>query len=229
MQKYNNPKKILVLGGSVLAVAMGLILAPTRQVRLDDIPARPDLPISEKIVVTPAPPAPAATPPKPISDAALLVLIKAAVMKQNNGQLDISKATAMHITEKADLTGDNVPEYLIDLGAGGAATDSYAIVKVENNAPILPSFKEGNGKVSWAPLLSGTGGGGRYSSTFVLDAVNHAVYIKSFSLYGDSTDYCSGKAYKWNESTGQFEYDQVLSAEPQKDINAMCAKVKSAT
>lgn len=161
------------------------------------------------------------------SDDEVLVTVREMVRNQAPEVVSIDQSRPLRISRKIDLTGDGAAEYIVDLGTGGAATDMYAIVRLENGKPVLPGFKDPNGEVYWQALLSGSGGAGRYSYAFELDPENRAVYLKYFSVYGEENDYCVGAAYVWNELSGQFEHDGDLSAKPQNEITAECGQVRN--
>ena len=123
----------------------------------------------------------------------------------------------MSIGQKIDITGDDIPEALVNLGTGGATTDVIALVQIQNNKPIIPLFKQKDGKISTLLFAGGGGGGGRYGSTTEMLPAENAVYYADYWKYGDKEDHCIVSAYKWNSQTKIFDYNLNLSNQIQQD------------
>ena len=125
------------------------------------------------------------------------------------------------ILKEADVTGDGVPEALVDLGSAGTTSDWVALVNVEHACPARSRFKMKSDGIDTPVFKTGDGGAGRYASTVELVPEKHAVYIKDYVLYGksntvDNTDHCLVDTYVWNTSTSMFEWDATLGKEVTK-------------
>lgn len=129
----------------------------------------------------------------------------------------IEESRSISIYKKVDVTGDGIPEVLVNLGTGGATTDLVTSMRIENDKPIAPLFKQKDGKISILLFSAGAGGSGRYGSTAEMLANKNAIYSASYSKYGESADYCRAEAYQWNSQTKIFEYNIGLSNEVQQD------------
>lgn len=151
--------------------------------------------------------------------------IAAAVQAETNSQtvLDVNSIRA---TQQIDMTGDGVPEYLVNLGPGGASNDAYALIMMENGQPTLARFRAANNETYWESMLTGSGGAGRFFNDFVLDPSTRTIYFKSFSIYGELGDYCLASAYTWDEASRTFAYNSRLSITAQADMNALCRGVQ---
>ncbi len=128
------------------------------------------------------------------------------------GRLEELSSTSF--SQKADITGDGVPEALVKVGMG-ATTYEYALVRLENGKPTVPLFKQKDGKIS--TLMFTNGASAAYGSKTEMLGNKNAIYSASYSKYGDSTDYCLVEAYQWNSQAKIFEYNVVLSNEVQQD------------
>ena len=160
---------------------------------------------------------PATTPtPKAVDWESLLPSMRTA-LKQAFPNERIEESRPISIYKKVDVTGDGVPEVLVNLGTGGATTDLVTSMKIENDKPIAPLFKQKDGRVSTLIFSAGAGGSGRHGSTAEMLGNKNAIYSASYSKYGESADYCRAEAYQWNSQTKIFEYNAGLSNEVQQD------------
>jgi len=139
------------------------------------------------------------------------------VLKQAFPNERIEESRSISIYKKVDVTGDGVPEVLVNLGTGGATTDLVTSMRIENGEPIAPLFKQKDGKISTLIFTTGAGGSGRYGSTAEMLGNKNAIYSASYSKYGESADYCRVEAYQWNSQTKVFEYNAGLSNEVQQE------------
>ena len=57
----------------------------------------------------------------------------------------------------ADVTGDGVSEALVWLGTGGASTSEMAVMRIEDDKPVVALFKGRDGKISPMTFLRGAG------------------------------------------------------------------------
>lgn len=130
------------------------------------------------------------------------------------------------ISEKVDITSDQIPEVVISLGIGGATTDGLALFRMEKDSLVFARMKAKDGSILPVTFLSGGGGAGRYGHGYELLPQNHAFSISSYSIYGTKDDYCKTDVYQWNINTKLFEYNQALSLTEQKKIQKSCDQAK---
>ena len=160
---------------------------------------------------------PTTTPtPKAVDWESLLPSMRTA-LKQAFPNERIEESRPISIYKKVDVTGDGVPEVMVNLGTGGATIDLVTSMRIENNKPIAPLFKQKDGKVSTLIFSVGAGGAGRYGSTAEMLANKNTIYFASYSKYGESADYCRVESYQWNAQTKIFEYNSSLSNEIQQN------------
>lgn len=136
--------------------------------------------------------------------------------------LGVRVGERMSIWQTSDITGDGVPEAIVDLGTGGAATDLFTLMRIENNKPVAARFKQKDGKISSLMFTAGAGGAGRYGSAVEMLVDKKAIYSASYFAYSDESDYCRVEAYQWNSQTKIFEFNKSLSNEIQQDY---CSKI----
>ena len=161
---------------------------------------------------------------KPINWESLIPSIRTVLRQEFEGppsDARIENSGPIKISEKADITGDGVPEALVDLGDGGATSEFFALMMIENNKPIAARFKQKDGKISSLMFIAAAGGAGRYGSGANLLSDKNAIYSASYSAHGESDDYCRVEAYQWNAQTKIFEFNLNLSNEIQP---AYCQK-----
>ena len=121
----------------------------------------------------------------------------------------------------ADITGDGIPEALVWLGTGGASTSELALMRIENNKPVVALFKDRQGKTE--PMLFLEGASVMHSDSVDLLSKEHAVFHFHFQYMGDGRlGPCDGEAYRWNPHTQTFDYDSRLSTSLTQDF---CRKV----
>lgn len=207
-------RNALIIGGVMTAIAAALYFIPPREMYMTVLPPEV-MPDSQRNVALLAQ-----------SNNDLLPLIKQAVESESAAESPFDLREPFIITEQLDITGDGAPEYIVNLGNGGAAMDAYAIAKIVNGKPVLPKLKDADGTTAWQALLSGSGGSGRYANSFFIDSEKQSVTVKSYSIYGEPGDYCYARVYEWNEASGNFEYSQELSEPHQKELEAKCDEVK---
>lgn len=132
--------------------------------------------------------------------------------------IKVEEFRPVSIFKKADITGDGIPEVLVDPGGGGGTTISLlTLVKIENNKPVVARFRQKDGKISSLLFGDGGGGGGRYGNTVEMIENKNAIYSADYKKYGESSDSCNAEAYQWNSQTKFFEFNEGLSNEIQRD------------
>jgi hypothetical protein len=127
------------------------------------------------------------------------------------------------IESVGDVTGDGVPEALVQTDCGGT-TCRLALMQIENNKPTVAKFQQKNGAVSYLMFSYGSGGSGRYGSGTNLDSKNNAVEFDHYSAYNANDDVCSGEIYQWNPQSQIFVLNSDLT---NKATQNYCSQVCS--
>lgn len=121
----------------------------------------------------------------------------------------------------ADITGDGIPEALVWLGTGGASTSELALMRIEDNKPVVALFKDRQGKTG--PMLFLEGASVMHSDGVDLLPNEHALFHFYFEYTGDGKlGPCGGEAYRCNPHTKTFDYDSRLSG---RLVQNACRKV----
>lgn len=120
----------------------------------------------------------------------------------------------IEIVDTGDVTGDGIPEALVEYCHMGAYTSNVALMRLdEHGKPVLAKLRDKDGKaivvgsfLRGASVRNGTG-------TELLPE-KHAVY----AIYWGTDDSgalqsCGVDAYKWVAKTGTFDADEALSKE----------------
>ena len=143
----------------------------------------------------------------------------------------------IYISGGEDITGDNMGEYLVNTGTGGATMDLYSVVLMKDGKPVVAKIKDKNGRVDYFQDMGGGGGSGRYGGDVVLvpkDQIGNdtsgdmGIVVNRFSIYNTADDYCESNFYRWNPQTEVFEYNKNLSDQMfvKTDLQAYCDNVK---
>ena len=126
------------------------------------------------------------------------------------------------VAQSIDITGDYVPEAIVDLQTGGAYTEDYAICQLEDGKLHVANFRDKNMSVSLPKSFSkGASVQHEVKLSFADDGKgNHVIYqytIDKSSSDPAVIDKISVEAYKWNMSTRLYEYNEELSLAFQKE------------
>lgn len=149
------------------------------------------------------------------------------VLKQAFSDIRVEESRPISIGEKVDITGDGVPEALVALGTGGAYTDFFVLMRIEDDKPIVPLFKQKDGKVSMSLFLAGASV--MNGETVVMFPKRNTIYAGHWSRGESGTPFgsltnCSVEAYQWNASTKTFNFSAGLSNEIRPDF---CREIES--
>jgi len=87
---------------------------------------------------------------KPVNWESLIPAIRTVIGSTSLG-VYVEESRPLSIVQKNDITGDGIPEALVDLGSGGAYTSYLTLMRIENNKPVIAQFKQKDGKIS--PLM----------------------------------------------------------------------------
>lgn len=154
--------------------------------------------------------------PKTVNWESLLPTIRT-ILKQEFPDIKIELTNPITIYKKLDITNDGIPEALVSLGSGGAATNLITLMRIEDDKPMVALFKQKDGKISPLVFIIGSGGAGRYGYTVEMLNNKNSIYYGSYSKYGENTDYCQVEWYQWNSQTKIFEYNEKLSAKMEQE------------
>jgi hypothetical protein len=219
-KKHSN----IILFGLILILAgvlgyLALVKKPTPPTPPSQAPS-PNIP--------PQQPPPAASPEaksKPIDWKSLIPTIREILGPTFLG-VRVELNTPMSIFQENDITGDGVPEALVDLGTGGAYTSFLTLMRIENGKPVVAEFKQKDGKIS--PLIFPQGASVMNGESVVMLQERNAIYAGHWSKsvtgipFGSLTD-CDVEAYRWNSDTKTFDFDLNLSNEIRQEF---CQKVE---
>jgi len=127
---------------------------------------------------------------------------------------DAASNWKVRIASVADLTGDGVPEAVVDWCNGGAYTDSLILMRLENGRPVLARSRE-RGRYGFMELASGTSA--MHSVGYKFHPEQHAIYFIQYQFEGfDKENRAFGQTakvdvYVWSPTTKAFEYNRDLS------------------
>lgn len=116
------------------------------------------------------------------------------------------------IYKESDITGDGKNEAFVNLGPAGAYTSYVILARMERNKPVLPDFKQKNGKIE--PILFLFGASVRNELDVEMVKEKQAVYSSSLFMDNEGkAENCEIGAYKWNSGAGIFEFNEDLTSE----------------
>jgi len=125
----------------------------------------------------------------------------------------LEESAPLSISQTDDITGDGVPEALVNLGTGGAHTQYLALMRIEDGQPVVVSFTQQSGSVAPALFLSG-------ASVMNGDEVGllsdkQAIYSGYWSRDGatGSVSECSVAVFQWQAETKTFDFNGSLGDE----------------
>jgi len=211
---------ILIVLVVILAGVVGyltLIKKPTSPVTTNQTPPA-NTPTQQTSPITSPKPT-----PKPVNWESLIPDIK--ITLQQVFPERIFRDENIRIYTKGDITGDGIPEALVQIGCG-ATTCELVLMRIENNKPVVARFKQKDGKISYIGFSEGAGGAGRYGSGTKLIEDKNAIYFTHHSAYNKNSDSCGTEVYQWNSQTKIFEFNISLSNEAGQDY---CSKICSET
>jgi len=153
--------------------------------------------------------------PKPVNWESLIPTIRTAVGPTFLG-VRVEESGPLNIFQKNDITGDSIPEALVNLGSGGAYTSYLTLMKVENDKPVVAQFKQKDGKIS--PLMFLSGASVMNGESVVMLPDKNTIYAGHWSRAVSGTPFgsltnCSVEAYQWNSQTKNFGFSLSISNE----------------
>jgi hypothetical protein len=121
------------------------------------------------------------------------------------------------VAQSIDITGDYIPEAIVDMQIGGAYTEYYTVCRFVSGKLEVAQFKDENGNVSTMFIYEGASVQHEVKLSFINDGKgNHAIYQYTVNKSASDPTVISTitvEAYKWNEATKLFEYNEELSIE----------------
>ena len=123
----------------------------------------------------------------------------------------VASRSPISIVDTGDVDGDGVPEALVDMGTGGASTDSIALVSFKNGqVTVASSYDPMNGVM---PMELVQGSSVLHSEDVGMDPTRGLVYQeqKTYSTSDGSLETCSVDEYTWDPAHGYYA-DKTLDA-----------------
>jgi len=183
---------------------------------------KPTPPVATNTLTQQIPPVTSSEPtPKPVNWESLIPDIKIALKQAFPERIFEDKY--IDIIRKGDITGDGIPEVLVTTTCGAAYCES-ALMRLENDRPVVARIKQKNGEISYATFGVGGGGAGRYWGAVEFKEDKNMIYTAHYSAYNKSDDFCRAEVYQWNPQTKIFEFNISLSNEAGQDY---CSKICS--
>jgi hypothetical protein len=134
----------------------------------------------------------------------------------------IAELRETSIVESADITGDGVPEALVEYCRGGAYTSEVAFIRLEKNRPVLAKLRDSNYHAIRPIFL--VGASVRNGEATALLPAKHAVY--SLTWHTDDNgklDTCTAKAFVWTSRSATFDENPTISKEV---ADTECARLR---
>lgn len=116
------------------------------------------------------------------------------------------------IGQVADVTGEGVPEALVEYCHMGAYTSDVMLMRLQDDKPVAARFRDDHGKVIQPEFMEGSSVMHGAGTGLLPD--QHAVYSLSWDTSnsgGFDKDKCRTQAYVWNASSQTFDFDTKLS------------------
>jgi len=203
---------ILIVLVIILAGVVGyltLIKKPTPTATTNQIPSTNTSTQQAQTTTAPQPPL------KPVNWESLIPAIRTVIGPTFLG-VRVEESEPLSIFQKNDITGDGIPEALVNLGSGGAYTSYLTLMRIENNKPVIAQFKQKDGKIS--PLIFLYGASVMNSENVEMLPEKNAIYAFHLSRSNNenSSDIltkCTIEAYKWNSQTKNFDFSLSLTKE----------------
>lgn len=128
----------------------------------------------------------------------------------------------IYIAEAADVTGDGVPEALVQYCHMGAYTSDVTLMRLEGDKPVMARFRGKDAKVVQPYFLQGASA--RNGEDVKLLPEKHAVY--AIHWHADDSgrlETCKVEAYVWGPESRTFDEDGKVGEQTAKSA---CEQVK---
>ncbi len=155
----------------------------------------------------------------------LLPEVKSVLLKTN--QISKGDLSEVAISKTEDITGDGIPEALVEAGPG-VSFHYLTLMMIENNKPIIAKFKDKNGKIFYPEFFNVLEEAGRHGSETKFIRNENAISFSEYYAFNKKSDYCRLNVYQWNPQTKMFEFNGYLSNKFQKSYcSRVCSTAKS--
>ena len=124
----------------------------------------------------------------------------------------IGQRSPISIIQTADVTGDGIPEALVDMGTGGASTDDVSLVGYQHGVVVLSWTGPDS---SLQPINFPQGSASLHASEVGLDSSHNTIYAVDLTYKTNGTlDTCTPQLFRWNSALNAFEFyeDATLNA-----------------
>ena len=116
------------------------------------------------------------------------------------------------VVQTADVTGDGVPEALVQYCHMGAYTSDVALMRLESDKPVLARFRGKDGKPVSPGFLQGASVKNGEGAKLLPE--QHAVYAIHWNMNDSGRlQTCRVEAYVWVAQSGTFDWNGRLSKE----------------
>jgi len=124
--------------------------------------------------------------------------------------VDIEQDYPIHVLETADITGDGVPEAVVNVGVVGASSDWVTLMRLDGGRPRVARFRDWKGKVF--TLVFPEGASATHGQNVELLPAQHAIAFSTYSRDSEETvAACCDSVFKWNAKARTFDWDGTLS------------------
>lgn len=114
--------------------------------------------------------------------------------------------------QTGEITGDGVPEALVEYCHMGAYTSNFVLLSLKRGTPVLPQFRDKNGKAIPVEFLRGASV--RNGENTTLLPQQHAVYAVHWHTDDSGTlETCIVDAFVWNPKGKTFDQSSRMSNE----------------
>jgi hypothetical protein len=119
---------------------------------------------------------------------------------------------SIDVVQTTDVTGDGIPEALVNYCHMGAYTSDLALIQLIGGKPVSAHFQGKDGKVVKPGFLEGASV--RNGEATKLFPEKHAVYAIHWSTYNSGKlASCTVEAYVWAARSGTFDANGAVSKE----------------
>jgi hypothetical protein len=119
---------------------------------------------------------------------------------------------SIDVVQTADVTGDGIPEALVDYCHMGAYTSDVALIQLKHGKPVSAHFRGKDGKVVRPGFLEGSSV--RNGEATKLFPEKHAVYAIHWNTQDSGRlASCTVDAYVWVDKSGTFNANEAIGKE----------------
>ncbi len=135
-----------------------------------------------------------------------------AVLDESEFKCPIKDREWVGILQTADVTGDGIPEALVEYCHMGAYTSDIELMQLEHDSPVVARFRDKNGKTATPSFLEGSSVMNGEATKLLPES--HAVCAIHWHMdeYGKLGG-CTVEAYAWDPTSATFNENEKLSKE----------------